>query len=77
MNFKPGMTVTVKLNDEELQFLIVHTGGDGKERLSLKAPLARLLGRMAIGDTLTWQAQVADAESMRVELVGVEEATDG
>ena len=77
MKLKPGMTVTVKLNDEKLQFLIVHAGGDGKERLSLKAPLARLLGAMAVGATLKWRAQVADAESMRVELVGVEEATDG
>jgi transcription elongation GreA/GreB family factor len=70
------MTVTVKLNDEELQFLIVHAGGDGKERLSLKAPLARLLGGMAVGDTLTWRISVPDGELMRVELVKVEEATE-
>ena len=74
MKLKPGMTVTVKLDDEELQFRIVHTGGDGKERLSLKAPLARLLGAMTVGNTLTWRAQVAGGELMRVELVKVEEA---
>lgn len=76
MKLKTGMIVTVKLDDEELQFLIVATGGDGKERLSLKAPLARLLGRMAVDDTLTWRAQVDGAEPMRVELVKVEEKTN-
>ena len=76
MKLKAGMIATVKLNDEEYQFLLVHTGGDGKERLSLKAPLARLLGGMAVGDTLTWQVQVAGGETMRVELVKVEEADE-
>ena len=74
MKLKPNMVVTVKLDDEELQFRIVPTGGDGKESLSLEAPLARLLGGMTIGDTLKWQPQVRGAEPMRVELVKVEEA---
>lgn len=76
MRLKAGMTVTIKLNDEEHQFLLVHKDGDGKERLSLESPLARLLGGMAVGDALMWQAQVVDAESMRVELVKVEEVTE-
>jgi len=73
MKLKAGMTVTVRLDDEELQFLIVYAGGDGKERLSLKAPLARLLGGMGVGDSLTWRAQVAGGETMRVKLMRVEE----
>ena len=76
MKLKPGMTVTVKLDNEELQFLIVHTGGDGAERLSLKTPLARLLSRMAVGDTVKWLVEVPGGETMRVELVKVEEADD-
>jgi len=75
MKLKLGMIVTVKLNNEELQLRVVATGGDGKECLSLKAPLVRLLSAMAIGDTLTWQAPVAGAEPMKVELARVEEAT--
>lgn len=74
MKLKPGMAVTVKLNDEEYQFLLVHTDGNGKNRLSLKAPLARVLGGMGIGDILTWQVQAVDGETVRVELVKVEEA---
>ena len=73
MKLEPGMTVTVRLDDEELCFRIVATGGDGKERLSLKAPLARLLGAMAVGDALTWQASVAGSAPMRVKLVKVED----
>ena len=76
MKLKPGMTVTVKLNnDEELRFLIVHTGGDGKEKMSLEAPLARILGGLGIGDWLWWRVDVPGGELMRVELVKVEEAT--
>ena len=74
MKLEPGMIVTVRLDGEELRFRIVATGGDGKERLSLKAPLVRLLGAMAVGDALTWQASVAGSEPMRVKLVKVEEA---
>ena len=79
MKLKPGMTVTVKLNDEELRFLIVRTGGDGKERLSLKAAMAVLLGGMAIGNWLWWRVEDSDGELLellRVELIAVEEATD-
>lgn len=73
MKLEAGTTVTVRLDDEELQFLLVHAGGDGKERLSLEAPLVRLLGGMGIGDTLTWQVQVAGGETMRVKLVAAED----
>lgn len=73
MKLEAGTTATVKLNDEEYRFLLVHAGGDGKERLSLKAPLAKLLDGMAVGDMLTWRADVAGAEKMTVELVAVEE----
>ena len=76
MKLKPGMTVTVKLDNEELRFLIVHAGGDGKERLSLKAPLARLMGGMTIGDWWWWRVEVPGGELLRVELVKVEEAAD-
>ena len=74
MKLKAGTMVTVKLDGEELHFLLVHTGGDGKERLSLKAPLAQLLDGMGVGNTCTWQASVPGSEEMRVELVKVEEA---
>jgi len=73
MELKAGTVVTVKLNGEELHFLLVHTGGNGVERLSLKSPLARLLGAMTAGDACTWQALVEGAESMHVELVKMEE----
>ena len=72
MKLKVGTTATVKLDDEEYQFLLVHTGGNGKERLSLKAPLARLLGRIAIGEAVKWLVEVPDGETMRVELVKME-----
>jgi len=74
MKLKAGTVVTVRLDGEELQFLIVATGGDGIEKLSLKAPLAQILGGMGIGDTLTWQASVPGAPTMKVKLVRVEEA---
>lgn len=76
MKLKLGMTVTVKLDDEELRFLIVRTNDSGEERLSLNTPLARLLGGMAINDTLTWRVRPTDDETMRVKLVKVEEATE-
>jgi len=68
---KAGMTVIVKIDNMEYSFLLVHIGGDGKERLSLEAPLARLLGGMAVGDWAWWRADVPDGELMRVELVEV------
>ena len=74
MKLKLGMTVTVKLDGEELRFLIVRTNDSGKERLSLKTPLARLLGGMAVGDTLTWRVRPTDDETLRVELMKVEVA---
>ena len=74
MKLEAGTTVTVKLNDEKYRFLLVHTGGDGVESLSLKAPLAHLLGAMAVGDTVKWLVEVPGGEAMRVELVKVEEA---
>lgn len=75
MKLKVDMIVTVKLDDEELQFRIVHSDGDGKECLSLGTPLAQILGGMGVGATLTWQLW-PDDEPMRVELVKVEEATE-
>jgi len=75
MKLKAGTVVTVNLNSKEYQFLLVHTGGNGTERLNIEAPLARLLSAMAIGDTCTWKASGEGAEPMRVELVKVEEAT--
>lgn len=75
MKLKPGMLVTVRLDGEELRFLIVATGGDGTERLSLKAPLAKLLSVMMVGDTVRmWTSAIEGAEPMRVELVKAEEA---
>ena len=74
MKLKAGTTATVKLDGKKYRFLLVHAGGDGKERLNLKAPLAQLLGAMAVGDTCTWQVSVPGGEEMQVELVKVEEA---
>ena len=78
MKLKAGTTVTVKLDGEEYQFLLVHAGGDGTERLSLKAPLAQLLSTMEVGDIRMWRWQVSmrGNEKMRVELVEVEEAEE-
>lgn len=73
MKLKPGMTVTVELNDEEQQFRIVHSDGDGQEYLSLEAPLAKILGGMAVGDTLKWRVDVPGGALLRVKLVKVEE----
>lgn len=73
MKLEVDMVVTVKLNNEELRFRIVHSDGDGEECLSLKAPLAKILGAIGIGDWIWWRADVPDGDLMRVELVKVEE----
>lgn len=67
-----GTTVTVELDGKETRFLIVPPGSDGKERLSLRAPLTHLLKPIAVGDTLTWQTSMPGSRKIHVKLVKVE-----
>jgi len=74
MKLIPGTEVLVKLDDKERRFVLVAAdGGDG--RRNIDAPLAVLLGAMAVGDTVKmWTPPVRGAEPMSVELIAVEVA---
>lgn len=76
MRLIPGTAVTVKLDGEKHHFVLVATRDGGDHQLSVAAPLAVLLGAMAVGDvTKGWTPpRVAEAEAMRVELMTVEMA---
>lgn len=52
MKLVPGTQVIVTLNDEEYRLTLVASGGDGDSLLNVKAPLAILLGMMAVGNTV-------------------------
>ena len=70
-----GTRLVVSLDGEEHRFVLVASGGDGNGRLNVAAPLAVLLGAMAVDDTVkAWTPPVEGAESVCVELVAVEMA---
>lgn len=72
MRLIPRTQVTVKLDDEEHRFTLVTSGGDGNGLLNVKAPLAVLLGAMAVGDVAkAWTPLIVGAKPMRVELVTI------
>lgn len=72
MKLTPGIEVTVKLDGKEYRFTLVASGGDGDGRLNIKAPLARLLGAMTVGNTVkAWTPPVKGARAMRVELTAI------
>jgi len=50
MRLIPGTRVVVELDGEERRFTLVTADGDGDGRLNVDAPLAVLLGAMALGD---------------------------
>ena len=73
MRLAPGTQVVVLLNDEEYRFTLVASGGGDDGRLNVQAPLATLLGAMAVGDVSKgWTPRVAGAKPMRVEVMTVE-----
>jgi len=76
MRLIPETKITVLLDGEEHHFVLVAESGDGNGRLNIKAPLAVLLGMMAVGNTVkAWTPpRIVGAEPMRVELIKVEVA---
>ena len=70
MRLIPETEVDVLLDGEEHRLtLVASDGGDG--RLNVKAPLAVLLGAMAVGSIVKAWTPIAGAETIRVELVAI------